>query len=306
MNREARPSRTMTEIEIAGLAPFASGKVREVFCLGDFLLFVATDRISAFDVVLPTPIPGKGRVLTQLSKYWLRALSHIIPNHHTERSVREFLKDPQVIADLEDRSMIVRKAEPLKIEAIVRGYLAGSAWPEYQQTGSVGGIELPKGLPLSGRLPEPIFTPSTKAPVGAHDVNISFEQVCGVVGPDLARKVRDTSVALYTEASHAAAACGIIIADTKFEFGLIKDEVVLIDEVFTPDSSRFWDVRTYEPGRNQPSFDKQYVRDWLDSVGWDRKPPAPELPADVVAKTSEKYAMALVRLTSPQPQGRAS
>jgi len=287
----------MRSVRLEGLRPFASGKVREIFDLGnDLLLFVATDRISAFDVILPTPIPGKGRVLTKLSEHWMRTAEHIIPNHLTGISVAEVVGAERA-RELEDRALVVRKGEPLKIEAIVRGYLAGSGWSEYQKAGSVCGIKLPSGLRMSDRLPEPVFTPSTKAEIGEHDLNISFEDACGIVGRDVATRVRDAAIALYREGARVAEERGIIVADTKFEFGIIDGELRLIDEVLTPDSSRFWDQAVYAPGTAQPSYDKQYVRDWLDASGWDRKPPAPELPPDVVAKTAEKYDMALRRLT---------
>jgi len=294
---QTSPGSPMRSVRLEGLRPFASGKVREIFDLGnDLLLFVATDRISAFDVILPTPIPGKGRVLTKLSEHWMRTAEHIIPNHLTGISVAEVVGAERA-RELEDRALVVRKGEPLKIEAIVRGYLAGSGWSEYQKAGSVCGIKLPSGLRMSDRLPEPVFTPSTKAEIGEHDLNISFEDACGIVGRDVATRVRDAAIALYREGARVAEERGIIVADTKFEFGIIDGELRLIDEVLTPDSSRFWDQAVYAPGTAQPSYDKQYVRDWLDASGWDRKPPAPELPPDVVAKTAEKYDMALRRLT---------
>jgi len=294
---ETNPTSPMRSVRVEGLRPFASGKVREIFDLGnDLLLFVATDRISAFDVILPTPIPGKGRVLTKLSEHWMRTTEHIIPNHLTGISVAEVVGAERA-RDLEERALVVCKGQPLKIEAVVRGYLAGSGWSEYQKKGSVCGIKLPAGLRMSDRLPEPIFTPSTKADIGEHDLNISFEEACNIVGRDLATRVRDAAIALYREGTRVAEERGIIVADTKFEFGIINGELKLIDEVLTPDSSRFWDQAVYAPGAAQPSYDKQYVRDWLDASGWDHNPPAPELPPDVVAKTAEKYEMALARLT---------
>jgi phosphoribosylaminoimidazole-succinocarboxamide synthase len=293
----AHQTTPMRDVRLEGLRPFASGKVREIFDLGDnLLLFVATDRISAFDVILPTPIPGKGRVLTKLSEHWMRNTEQIIPNHLTGISVADAVGIERARA-LDERALVVRKGEPLKIEAIVRGYLAGSGWSEYQKTTSVCGIKLPAGLRMSDRLPEPIFTPSTKAEIGEHDLNVSFDEASNIVGRELATRVRDAAIALYKEGARVAEERGIIVADTKFEFGIVDGELRLIDEVLTPDSSRFWDQAVYAPGAAQPSYDKQYVRDWLDASGWDRNPPAPELPADVVAKTAEKYELALVRLT---------
>jgi phosphoribosylaminoimidazole-succinocarboxamide synthase len=294
---QTSPTSPMRHVQVEGLRPFASGKVREIFDLGnDLLLFVATDRISAFDVILPTPIPGKGRVLTKLSEHWMRATEHIISNHLTGIPVADVVGAERA-RDLDDRALVVRKGEPLKIEAIVRGYLAGSGWSEYQKVGSVCGIKLPSGLRMSDRLPEPIFTPSTKAEIGDHDLNISFDEACTIVGRDLATRVRNAAIAIYKEGTRIAEERGIMVADTKFEFGIVDGELRLIDEVLTPDSSRFWDRAVYAPGAAQPSYDKQYVRDWLDASGWDRKPPAPELPPEVVAKTAEKYEMALRRLT---------
>jgi phosphoribosylaminoimidazole-succinocarboxamide synthase len=273
------------------------GKVRDVYDLGDALLIVATDRISCFDVVLPTPIPGKGRVLTQMSKFWFEALKDIIPHHFISMDVSKYMTDPETLAELEGRSMVVRKAKPLPVEAIVRGYLSGSAWKEYLSTGSFRGLQLPAGMRESDRLPEPAYTPSTKAEQGQHDENITFEETIPLLGEETARKIRDASLRLYTTAAELALKKGIIIADTKFEFGVADGEVILIDEVLTPDSSRFWPVEGYEPGKAQPSFDKQYVRDWLESIGWNKSPPAPELPSDVVARTSQKYQEALKSLT---------
>lgn len=273
------------------------GKVRDVYDLGGALLIVATDRISCFDVVLPTPIPGKGRVLTQMSKFWFEALKNIIPHHFISMDVSKYMTDPETLAELEGRSMVVRKANPLPVEAIVRGYLSGSAWKEYLSTGSFRGLQLPAGMRESDRLPEPAYTPSTKAEQGQHDENITFEETIPLLGEETARKIRDASLRLYTTAAELALKKGIIIADTKFEFGVADGEVILIDEVLTPDSSRFWPVEGYEPGKAQPSFDKQYVRDWLESIGWNKTPPAPSLPSDVVARTSQKYQEALKSLT---------
>ncbi len=284
------------ESHIPELPLWFRGKVRDLYDLGDGLLIVATDRLSAFDVVLPTPIPGKGEVLTQMSNFWFRRMSHVIPNHLTDRSLAEVVRDPAVRAEIERRAVIARKAKPLKVEAIVRGYLAGSGWVEYQRTGAICGVRLPRNLRESDRLPEPIFTPSTKAPAGEHDENISYAQTEDLLGAELARAVRDASLAIYREAAAWAESRGILIADTKLEFGLCNGELLLIDELLTPDSSRFWAAEDYEPGRAQPSFDKQFVRDYLNSIGWNRKPPAPELPAEIAAETAARYREALVRL----------
>jgi len=273
------------------------GKVRDVYDLDDSLLLVATDRLSAFDVVLPTPIPGKGRILTEMSNFWFAKTEHLIPNHLTHRSVAEVIGDEDA-GIIDGRGVIARKTKPLKIEAIVRGYLAGSGWKEYQQHGTVCGIPLPEGLQESSRLPEPIFTPSTKADQGLHDENISFEKACEIVGEDVANRVRDTSLAIYNACAEHALERGLILADTKMEFGILPDgEMILIDELLTPDSSRFWDVETYAPGGPQPAFDKQYIRDWLLSIGFNKQPPAPEVPDEVVNKTVEKYLEAMRRLT---------
>jgi len=271
------------------------GKARDIYARGDDLLIVTTDRISAFDVILPTPIPGKGVVLNQVSNFWFRETAGIIRNH---------VIDPDPFAGvpgkehLAGRSVLVRRVRSLPIEAIVRGYLAGSGWAEYRRSGTICGIELPEGLSESARLPEPLFTPSTKAEQGAHDENIDFAAAVELLGADRAAQVRDASLALYSFAAERALERGIIIADTKFEFGLLDDgQLILIDEALTPDSSRFWPVDGYQPGRSQPSFDKQYVRDYLESIGWDKKPPAPELPPEVAERTSEKYHEAQRRLT---------
>jgi len=251
------------------------GKVRDIYDLGDALLMVATDRISAFDVVMPTPIPGKGRILTQMSRFWFEMMEGLISNHLVTADVEQYPEacDPYVDT-IRDRSMLVRKAEPLPVECIVRGYLSGSGWKSYLESGEICGISLPGGLQESGRLPEPVFTPSTKAELGAHDENVSFEQVQETLGEDLSAQVRDVSLAIYQRAVEFAEARGIIIADTKFEFGLIDGELTLIDEILTPDSSRFWPVDTYRAGGPQQSFDKQYLRDYLLSLDWDKKPPA--------------------------------
>ena len=273
------------------------GKVRDIYDLGDALLFVATDRISCFDVVLPTPIPHKGQVLTALSQFWFNILGSVVPHHYLGTDVSGHVRDANTLAELEGRSMIVRKAKPLPVEAIVRGYLSGSAWKEYSSTGTFRGLELPTGLRESDALPEPFYTPSTKAPQGMHDENITYEDTIGLIGADRARQVRDYSLRIYQVAAKWAAQCGIILADTKFEFGLIGDQVTLIDEVLTPDSSRFWPKDGYAPGGPQPSYDKQYVRDYLEELGWNKKPPAPDLPLAVVEKTSQKYREALRCLT---------
>jgi phosphoribosylaminoimidazole-succinocarboxamide synthase len=283
---------------IPGLTLVKQGKVRDIYDLGEDLLLVASDRLSAFDVVLPTPVPGKGAVLTQLSKFWFQRFQNKIPNHLSPRPLSEAFPDAGVLAEFEARTMRVRKAKPLAVEAIVRGYLSGSGWKEYQQTGAIGGLGLPWGLRESDRLPAPVFTPSTKAEMGEHDENISFDQAADLLGRDLAEQVREWSLRLYQEAADFAHTRGIIIADTKFEFGLINNQLVLIDEVLTPDSSRFWPEKAYQPGQAQPSYDKQFVRDWLLASGWDKTPPGPELPADVIRGTVEKYNEILRILTA--------
>ncbi|MEN6561420.1 MAG: phosphoribosylaminoimidazolesuccinocarboxamide synthase [Acidobacteriota bacterium] len=277
------------DIELPGLPLFRKGKVRNVFEVEDKLLIVATDRISAFDWVLPSLITYKGKVLTQLSKFWFDFVGLVIPNHLIATETRDF---PPVLAPfagvLAKRSMLVKKTRVVPVECVVRGYLSGSGWKEYKATGKVCGIRLPKGLRESDQIVEPIFTPSTKAEKG-HDVNISFKDVEREIGAELAGKIRKTSLELYQKAALYAVSKGIIIADTKFEFGLDGDDLVLIDEIFTPDSSRFWPLAQYEPGRPQPSFDKQFVRDYLETTNWDKNSPPPELPADIIAKTSQKY-----------------
>jgi phosphoribosylaminoimidazole-succinocarboxamide synthase len=274
------------------------GKVRDIYDLGDALLLVATDRLSAFDVVMPTPIPGKGRILTQMSKFWFEMMESLISNHLITADVEQYPEACDPYTDtLKDRSMLVRKADPLPVECIVRGYLSGSGWKSYRESGKICEISLPEGLQESDRLPEPVFTPTTKADLGAHDENISYEEVQHTLGRDLAARVRDISLAIYERALAFAEPRGIIIADTKFEFGLIDGELTLIDEVLTPDSSRFWPQDTYRPGGPQHSFDKQYVRDYLLSLDWNLRPPAPELPPEVVKNTRSKYEEALRRLT---------
>ena len=280
------------------LKPTAQGKVRDIFDLGDRLLIVATDRLSAFDVVLPDPIPYKGQVLTQISLFWFDLLGGIVPNHLLSADVADLPAELAESAEvLAGRSMLVKKAEVFPVECIVRGYLAGSGWKEYQASGTVCGQELPPGLLESSELPEPIFTPSTKAAAGDHDENISFERMIEIVGADAAGRLRDAAIALYSAARSYAAERGIIIADTKFEFGLVDGEITLIDEVLTPDSSRFWPADEYEPGHGQPSFDKQFVRDWLEASGWDKTPPAPALPEDIIVMTAEKYVEAYELIT---------
>ncbi len=290
---------TLFESGLKSLPRRHRGKVRDIYDVdAHHMLIVTTDRLSAFDVVLPTAIPGKGAVLTALSNFWFGRTRHIIPNHLADVPLESVLKDPAERKQVEGRAIVVKKLKALPVEAIVRGYLVGSGWKEYQKHGTVCGIKLPAGLKEADRLPEPIFTPSTKAAVGQHDENISFDKAAELLGPELAAKVRDASVAIYKECAAYALTRGIIIADTKFEFGLDDNNVLtLIDEVLTPDSSRFWPADSYRPGANPPSFDKQYVRDWLEASGWNKKTPGPELPPEVVAKTVEKYREALRRLS---------
>ena len=288
-------STVISQTDFAGLKLRARGKVRDIYEVGDQLLIVATDRLSAFDVVLPTPIPDKGRVLTQLSLFWFEKLADIAANHVISAS--NFSGElAEYAGALEGRAMLVRRTEPIPIECVVRGYLSGSGWKDYQKTSSVCGIALPAGLRESDRLPEPIFTPSTKATSG-HDENISFDETVARIGRPLAEKLRDTSLEIYKNAAEFASARGIIIADTKFEFGLIGNELIWIDEALTPDSSRFWPGNQYMPGMAQPSFDKQYVRDYLEKIDWNKQPPAPALPPDVVAATRDKYREAYQRVT---------
>ncbi len=278
--------------------PKRTGKVRDIYDLGENLLIVATDRISAYDVVMPNGIPDKGRVLTQLSAFWFGMFGEIIPNHLISVTMKELPDNLRSQKELDGRFMLCRKAEVLPIECVVRGYLSGSGWREYKQSGTVCGIDLPEKLKQSSELPAPIFTPATKARQGEHDENISFEQACGQVGEDLMKQLRDVSIALYTKGRTYAAERGIILADTKFEFGRDQEgKLILIDEVLTPDSSRFWPADTYKPGKAQPSFDKQFVRDYLDKIKFDRTPPAPSLPPEIVRKTREKYVEAYTRLT---------
>ncbi len=289
--------------DLAGLELIHRGKVRDLYAVdADHLLVVTTDRLSAFDVVLPQPIPGKGEVLTRVSRFWLERTAPLVPNQLTDIPVEAVIPDPLTRERLGDRAMVVRRLDPLPVEAIVRGYLIGSGWKDYQKTGAVCGIPLPPGLALADQLPEPIFTPSTKAAPGEHDRNVDFAYVADRIGDELAEQVRDVSLRIYTEAAAYALERGIIIADTKFEFGVDDaGRLHLIDEVLTPDSSRFWPADQYRPGTSPPSFDKQFVRDYLESIGWNKKPPAPELPLKIIEKTAEKYREAERRLTSETP-----
>jgi phosphoribosylaminoimidazole-succinocarboxamide synthase len=294
LERMAAP---LLQMELLGIPKIRSGKVRELFDLGDALLMVATDRISAFDCIMPSGIPRKGEVLTQISHFWFEKFAALVPNHLLTKArdpLPERLRPYSSL--LEGRSMIVKKAKPLAIECVVRGYLSGSGWKEYQQSQTVCGIKLPEGLTESGQLPEPIFTPATKAETG-HDENIAFDRAADIVGPDIAEQARLLSLQIYRTARTYARERGIIIADTKFEFGLFDGKLILIDEVLTPDSSRFWPADLYEAGRSQPSFDKQFLRDYLERIGWNKQPPAPQLPDYVVQKTQEKYLEAYRRLT---------
>ena len=291
-------SEALFESGLGGLELLHRGKVRDIYAVdAGHLLIVATDRLSAFDVVLPTPIPGKGRVLTALSRFWFERTRSIVPNHLTARDPLALAANPRERAQLEGRAQVVRRLSPLPIEAIVRGYLVGSGWRDYARTGTVCGLALPAGLREAERLTQPIFTPSTKAPAGTHDENISFEQAAAAIGHATMERLRAASLRLYEHAAAYALTRGIIIADTKFEFALDEaGELVVIDEIFTPDSSRFWPADGYAPGRVPVSFDKQYVRDYLESIGWNKRPPAPPLPAAVCAETASKYREALARL----------
>jgi len=281
------PTNVVLETSVPGLKLVARGKVRDIYEDGDRLLFIATDRISAFDYILATGIPDKGRVLAQMTLFWLDFLRDVVPNHFMSSDVP---------AGMEGRAMWVKRAKMIEVECVARGYISGSGWKDYQRTGAICGIPLPPGLKESDRLPEPIFTPATKAQTG-HDENISFENVVSLIGSDLATKLRDLTLAIYKKASDYARSRGIIIADTKFEFGIIDGKITLADEVLTPDSSRFWPLETYKPGGAQPSYDKQYVRDYLESIHWNKQPPAPGLPDDVALRTSEKYKEAYRSLT---------
>ncbi|MGA2147539.1 MAG: phosphoribosylaminoimidazolesuccinocarboxamide synthase [Bryobacteraceae bacterium] len=287
----------LLESQLGSVPRYSRGKVRDVYAADDRLLIVATDRLSAFDCVLPTGIPDKGRVLTQISIFWFDFLRDLVPMHFLTADVNQY---PAALApfreQLEGRSMLVKRARMIEVECVARGYLAGSGWKEYRELGSVCGIRLPAGLKESDPLPEPIFTPATKAQSG-HDENVSFEHVSSSIGSDLAAKLRDLTLAIYRRAAAYAQTRGIIVADTKFEFGFVGDELLLCDEVLTPDSSRFWPADTYRPGGPQLSYDKQFVRDYLESIQWDKRPPAPALPAEVAAKTGEKYRQAFESLT---------
>ncbi len=299
MNKEltmTKPALYQTDLE--GLKLVNRGKVRDIYDLGEHLLIVATDRISAFDVIMPNPIPGKGEVLTKLSEFWFRRMADIVGNHLVTTDVEKFPPACRPHRDvLKGRSMLVRKAKPLPVECIVRGYITGSAWKDYTNGKPVSGIRLPAGLRESSRLPEPIFTPSTKAPEGEHDLPISTEEMARIVGRDLTDRIIALSLAIYRRAEEIARSAGIIIADTKMEFGLADGELILIDEVLTPDSSRFWPRDDYAEGRGQKSFDKQFLRDYLLSLKWDQKPPAPQLPPEIIEKTQQKYEEALRRFT---------
>jgi phosphoribosylaminoimidazole-succinocarboxamide synthase len=292
----------ISQTDFPGLKLRARGKVRDIYEVGDRLLIVATDRLSAFDLVLPTPIPDKGRVLTQLSLFWFDRLADVVPNHVLTAENFDGELAP-FKASLEGRAMLVRKTDPIQIECVVRGYISGSGWKDYQKTGKICGISLPSGLRESDQLPEPIFTPSTKATSG-HDENISFEETISRIGQPLAERLRDTSLKIYRLASDHAAARGIIIADTKFEFGLIGNEMIWIDEALTPDSSRFWPADQYVPGKAQPSFDKQFVRDYLERIGWNKQPPGPALPPEVVTGTQQKYRDAFQQITGHSLDGK--
>ncbi len=290
---------TLYESSVPSLELIHRGKVRDIYAIDDrHLLIVTTDRLSAFDVILPDPIPGKGAVLTEISNFWFHRLEHIVPNQLAGMTLEQAVPDAAERAPLVGRAIVVKRLKALPVEAIVRGYLIGSGWKDYQATGSVCGIRLPSGLQMADRLPEAIYTPSTKADVGEHDQNIDFDSTVGLLGKEMAEQVRDVSLRLYREAADYARERGIIIADTKFEFGLDEDgALTLIDEVLTPDSSRFWPADQYRPGVSPPSFDKQFVRDYLEGLDWDKKAPGPKLPQDIIEITAEKYALALKKLT---------
>ncbi len=289
------------ETDFGDIKLLKRGKVRDIYDLGDKLLMIATDRISAFDVVMPDPIPDKGKILSKISLFWFEAIKSLVQNHVISGNVAEYPAECRKYSEvLDGRSMLVKKAEPLPIECVVRGYLSGSGWNSYQENGEVCGIRLPKGLKESDQLPEPVFTPSTKEEVGTHDINIDFDETVKRIGRKLAERVKELSIEIYIRGSELAAQKGIIIADTKFEFGIVGNEIIIIDEVLTPDSSRFWPKDSYKPGGPQLSFDKQYLRDYLTSIKWNRKPPAPSLPKDVIDNTRSKYMEALKRLTGAE------
>jgi phosphoribosylaminoimidazole-succinocarboxamide synthase len=293
-------SDALFESSVAGLERVGRGKVRDIYSVDDdHLLIVTTDRLSAYDVVMPDPVPGKGQVLTQISNFWFEMMEDLIPNHLTDRKLDSIIAEDSMLQPLEQRSIVTRRLKPLPIEAVVRGYLIGSGWRDYQETGQVCGIELPPGLEQAARLPQTLFTPATKAEAGDHDENISFEMVQQMIGNDLAQKVRDVSVRIYERAAAYALGRGIIIADTKFEFGLDdQGQLYIIDEILTPDSSRFWPLSEYRTGISPPSFDKQFVRDYLDTLDWDRTAPGPRLPPEVIQQTGDKYREALRVLTA--------
>ncbi|MFL6606125.1 MAG: phosphoribosylaminoimidazolesuccinocarboxamide synthase [Steroidobacteraceae bacterium] len=303
MSSDSQLHKTQTVFRTAlrSLNRIHEGKVRDIYAVdAETMLIVTTDRLSAFDVVLPDPIPEKGRVLNEISNFWFGRTGHIVPNHLTDRPLESIVKDADERALLKGRTAIVRRLSALPIEAVVRGYLIGSGWKDYQKSGSVCGIALPPGMKQAERLPTPLFTPATKAAMGEHDENISYSEVVGLLGAELAARVRDTAIALYNFAAEHARTRGIIIADTKFEFGVTAaGQLTLIDEVLTPDSSRFWPADTYRVGTSPPSFDKQFVRDYLETLDWNKKAPGPRLPQDIIERTSENYREALARLTGP-------
>ena len=293
-------SDALFESSVSGLDRIARGKVRDIYSVdNDHLLIVTTDRLSAYDVVLPDPVPGKGQVLTQISNFWFAMMEDLIPNHLTDRTLTSIIDDNESLQPLQQRSVVTRRLQPLPIEAVVRGYLSGSGWRDYQQTGQVCGIDLPAGLEQAAKLPQTLFTPATKADAGEHDENVSFDTVQQMIGKDLTEQVRDVSIQIYERAAEYALGRGIIIADTKFEFGQDdQGRLYIIDEILTPDSSRFWPLGTYRTGIRPPSFDKQFVRDYLDTLDWDRTAPAPRLPPEVIQQTGDKYREALRVLTS--------
>ncbi|MFT5500470.1 MAG: phosphoribosylaminoimidazole-succinocarboxamide synthase [Woeseiaceae bacterium] len=297
---------TLFESDISQLPKIARGKVRDIYSVDDsHLLIVTTDRLSAYDVVLPDPVPGKGEVLTQISNFWFDMMRDLVPNHLTGRNLDSVIEDESALRLLTNRSIITKRLQPLPIEAVVRGYLIGSGWRDYEKTGTICGIDLPPGLKQAEKLPATLFTPATKADAGDHDENISYEQAVSLIGTDLAARVRDLSIRIYERAASYALERGIIIADTKFEFGLDQSGALyIIDEILTPDSSRFWPLADYQTGISPPSFDKQFVRDYLDTLDWDRTAPGPALPANIVQKTSEKYREAMQILTADKPGGK--
>jgi phosphoribosylaminoimidazole-succinocarboxamide synthase len=291
-------STPLLETNLPGIEPIARGKVRDIYDAGEHLLFVATDRISAFDVVLPNGIPHKGEVLTKLSMFWFNFLKDVVPTHFVTANMDEYPEHLRQHRDqLDGRSMLVKKLDMVPIECVARGYISGSGWKDYLKTGAICGVKLPDGLRMNGLLAEPVFTPATKAETG-HDENITFEQACGIIGEELCSKLRDLTLDIYSRAGQHALACGVVLADTKVEFGRENGEIVLADEVLTPDSSRYWPLEFYQAGKDQISFDKQFVRNYLETLDWDKTPPGPELPANIVAKTAEKYLEAYYTLTN--------